>query len=191
MSLRPPLFCDTGLARRIERAEAELMTVASAAAAERTSAAQRFPMQIGGGMATYAAPGSPFNKVVGLGFGGVPSAADLEDVERAFADCNAAVQIELPHLAEPAIGALLTARGYRLTSFENVLGCRVVAEAGPVAPGGLEVRASGEDELERWLDVVIDGVTHPDLEGLPSHEAFSRLDVERAERAFVAAGVER
>jgi len=31
------------------------------------------------------------------------------------------VQIELAHLADPAIGALLSGRGYRLVSFENVL----------------------------------------------------------------------
>jgi GNAT superfamily N-acetyltransferase len=185
------LFCDTELARRIERAEAKLMTAASAAAAQRTSAASGFAIPIAGGMATFAAPGSPFNKVVGLGFGGVPSAAALDEIERAFATHGIVVQIELAHLADPAIGTLLTERGYRLTSFENVLGRPVGAEPESVTPVGIEVRASGEDELEPWLDVVAKGVAHPDVEGVRSHERFSRIDVERAERAFVAAGVKR
>jgi GNAT superfamily N-acetyltransferase len=191
MSPRQPLFCDAELARRIERAEAQLMTLAGAAAARPAAAASGFAIPIAGGMAIFAAPGSPFNKVVGLGFGGVPSAAALDDVERAFAARDTAVQIELAHLADPAIGTLLTARGYRLTSFENVLGSPIAGAPEFVTPAGIEVRASGDDELEPWLDVVVEGVAHPDTEGVPSHETFSRLDVERAERAFVAAGVER
>ena len=73
-------------------------------------------------MASFAEPDSPFNKVVGLGFDGVPSAAELDVVEKAFADRGAPTQVELAHLAEPAIGELLSDRGYRLESFENVLG---------------------------------------------------------------------
>jgi len=38
---------------------------------------------------------------------------------------------------------------------------------------------------------VADGVAHPDTQGLPSHEEFSREIVESAERAFAAAGVTR
>ena len=55
--------------------------------------------------------GSPFNKVAGLGFGGVPSPAALDEIERAFAACGAPVQIELAHLADPAIGAVADRTG--------------------------------------------------------------------------------
>ena len=70
---------------------------------------------IAGGVASFAGQGSPFNKVAGLGFGGVPDPAALDEIEKAFAACGSPVQIELAHLADPAIGALLTGRGYRLT----------------------------------------------------------------------------
>ena len=116
-----PLFCDTALAARIERAEARLI----AKAAERPPPPLRaagFVMPIAGGVASFAEPDSPFNKVAGLGFGGVPSAAALDEVEDAFAARGAPVQIELAHLGDPAIGVLLSDRGYALTSFENVLG---------------------------------------------------------------------
>src|SRR5689334_9047934 len=105
------LFCDTALAARIERAEADVMAAAAA-----------LVVPVAGGVATYLEPGSPFNKVAGLGFAGVPAAAELEAIERAFAERGAPVQVELAHVGDPAVAAVFTGRGYRLTSFENVLG---------------------------------------------------------------------
>jgi hypothetical protein len=63
-------------------------------------------------------------------------------------------QIELAHLAEPTIGALLTERGYRLVSFENVLGIALEGKPERVTPPGIEVRLSDDDEFDAWLDVV-------------------------------------
>jgi GNAT superfamily N-acetyltransferase len=188
---RSPVFCDIALAERIERVEADLIARASEAAGRRGTGIAGFVIAIAGGVATYAEESSPFNKVAGLGFGGLPSAAELDEIERAFASCGAPVQIELAHLADPALGALLTERGYRLVSFENVLGLALEGEPEHVTPRGVEVRPSGDDELERWLDVVADGVAHPDTDGVPSHVEFPRDVVERAERDFVAAGVMR
>jgi GNAT superfamily N-acetyltransferase len=115
----------------------------------------------------------------------------LDEIERAFAACGAPVQIELAHLADPAICAVLTERGYRLTSFENVLALALEGESERVIPPGVEVRPSGDDEFNAWFDVVADGVAHPDTQGLPAHEEFPREVVERAERDFAAAGVVR
>src|SRR5215470_9199256 len=119
---RSPLFCDISLAERIERAEVGLIAGASDAARRRRPEAGGFAIPVAGGLATFAEDASPFNKVAGLGFGGTPGAKTLDEVERAFAARGAPVQVELAHLADPAIGALLTGRGYRLVSFENVLG---------------------------------------------------------------------
>jgi GNAT superfamily N-acetyltransferase len=183
------LFCDTALAERIERVEAELMTRVSEAAARRRPEAAGFAIPVAGGVATFAAEDSPFNEFAGLGVGGVPSAAALDAIERAFAARGAAVQIELAELADPAIGALLTERGYRLVAFENVLGRALDGDVEHVTAPGVEVRRSGDDELDQWVEVVVDGAAHPDTEGVPSHEEFPREVVERAERDFVAAGV--
>jgi len=108
---RLPLFCGTALAERIERAEAQLIAKASQAARRRRAEAAGFVIPIAGGVASYAEQGSPFNKVAGLGFGGVPGAAALDEIEQAFNARSAPVQIELAHLADPAIGALLTGPG--------------------------------------------------------------------------------
>lgn len=52
---------------------------------------------------------------------------DLDEVEQAFAARGADVQVELSHLGDPQIAAVLTDRGYRLASFENVLGLASMA----------------------------------------------------------------
>lgn len=182
---RQPLFCDLDLARRIERVETELVALGSEAAHRRGAAG--FVIPVAGGVASFAEAGSPLNKVAGLGFGGVPAAAELDEVERAFADHGAPVQVELPHLADPEIGELLTGRGYRLVSFENVLGRALDGEQERVAPPGVEVRPSGEDEFDAWLDAVANGFAHPDAQGVPSHEEFTREIVANAVRDLAAA----
>jgi GNAT superfamily N-acetyltransferase len=184
---RLPLFCDTALAERIERAESQLIAKGSEAAHRRRPDTAGFVIPVAGGVATFAEEDSPLNKVAGLGFGGVPSAATLDEVERSFSACGSPVQIELAHLADPAIGALLTGRGYRLASFENVLGRALTGEHEHVAPAGIEVRPSGDDEFERWLDVVTEGFAHPDSQGVPSHEEFPREVIARAVRDLTAA----
>ena len=186
---RLPLFCDTALAERIERAEAEFIAQASEAAGRRSGAG--FVIPISGGVASFAEVGSPFNKVAGLGFDGVPSAAVLEEIERAFTARGAPAQIELAHLADPEIGALLTARGYRLTSFENVLGMILADAPRQAMPPGVEVRPSDDDEFQAWVEVVADGFAYPDTQGVPSHEEFPREVIATAERDAAAAGVLR
>ena len=184
---RAPLFCDTALAGRIERVEVQLIAQSSEAARCRAGMAG-FVTPIAGGVASFAGEGSPYNKVAGLGFGGVPDPAALDEIEKAFAAFGSPVQIELAHLADPAIGAVLAGRGYQLESFENVLGRALAGGSERVMPSGVEVRPSGEEEFETWLDVVAEGSVHPDTQGVPWHEEFSREAIIGAERDSAAAG---
>ncbi len=178
------LFCDTALAARIERAEARLTAESSDAARARRGDTTGFARPLAGGVASFAEADSPFNKIIGLGFDGRPSAASLEAVEQAFAELGAPVQVELCELADSALGAFFTARGYRLESFENVLGRRLGDAGFPE-----DVRLSRDDELERWLSEVADAVAVADTEGLPAHEDFPRQTVIDAMRDM--AGVAR
>jgi GNAT superfamily N-acetyltransferase len=186
-ALRVPLFCDAALAGRIERVEVQLIALSNEAARRRAGTAG-FVIPVAGGAASFAGEGSPYNKVAGLGFGGVPDAAALDEIERAFAAYGAPVQVELAHLADPAILAVLAARGYRLESFENVLGRALTDDPERVMPPGVEVRLSTEDESEVWLDVVAEGSAYPDTQGVPWHEEFSREAIIGAERDSAAAG---
>lgn len=181
------LFCGIELARRIERAEADLIGAATRAAAHRGAPGVTLP--IAGGLACYADAGSPMNKVVGLGFDGLPDADVLADIERTFAEHRAAVAMELCTLADPDIASLLCDRGYRLVGFENVLGCALPVAANDAAAP--HVWRAAEGEAQAWLDVIVDGFAHPDGEGVPSHEEFSRDVIARAMNDMEQAGVMR
>jgi GNAT superfamily N-acetyltransferase len=185
------LFCDVALVARVERAEAQLIALLGAATCRRTKSADGFAIPIAGGLASFAEHGSPYNKVVGLGFAGVPGTAALDEIEHAFAARGAPTQVELAHLADPAIGELLTGRGYRLESFENVLGCALGPGLERATPAGVEVRRSGDEELDAWIDVVVGAVEQPDTQGVPWHEEFPRAILENAERDSAAAGLAR
>ncbi|MER6798285.1 GNAT family N-acetyltransferase, partial [Amycolatopsis mediterranei] len=163
------LFCDTALAARIEHAEARFVAACSAAARVRLGDDLGFARPLAGGVATFAEAGSPFDKVAGLGFAGLPDPAELDEVEAAFAELGAPVQVELSQLADAAVGALLTTRGYRLESYENVLGRRIGDSDFPA-----DVRACRDDELETWLSAVAEASLVADEQGLPSHEDFPR-----------------
>ncbi|MEQ0565564.1 GNAT family N-acetyltransferase [Amycolatopsis sp. NEAU-NG30] len=161
------LFCGTALAGRIERAEVRL--VVEAGAGSRARRGDGFARPLAGGVASLAEPDSPFTKVAGLGFGGLPDAGALDEIEAAFAASGTPVQVELCQLGDAAVGAFLTARGYRLESYENVLGRRVGDTAFPK-----DIRPVRDDELETWLAKVADASAVADTEGLPAHEDFPR-----------------
>jgi GNAT superfamily N-acetyltransferase len=183
------LFCDPALAHRVERAEVDLIGAAASAARQRHG--DGFQIPVAGGLASFAGDGSPYNKVVGLGFDGVPDGAELDGIEQAFRRHGAPTQVELAHLGDPAVGEMLTARGYRLESFENVLGRALDEPVSPSALPGVEVRRSTDDEWDAWLAVMADAAAHPDTEGLPWHEEFPRAIYEDAMRDAAAAGVRR
>lgn len=198
----PSLFCDSALAARIERAEADLISAHARAAHRRrrdggadvvdVGDGAGFLTLIAGGVASFADHDSPYNKVAGLGFAGVPALEELEAIERAFAAHGSPTQVELAHLAEPEIGVLLTQRGYWLESYENVLGRAIDAAQGPSSmPPGIEVRPSGDDEFEDWLRVIAGAAAAPDLAGLPWHDDFPTAIYEQAQRDSRAAGTLR
>jgi GNAT superfamily N-acetyltransferase len=176
------------MAQRIERAEAQFITKASEAARRRRADDAGFVRPIAGGVASFAEAGSPYNKVAGLGFGGVPSPATLAEIESAYAALGAPVRVELAHLADPAVGALLTGRGYRLILFDNVLGLVLQGEPARVTPPGVEVWPSGEEEFTSWLDIIHVGFAHPDIHGVPLHGELPREVIAGAARDFAAAG---
>ena len=188
---RTPLFCDADLAQRIELAESQLIEATALAAHRRLGDGRGFVIPIAGGLASFADDDSPFNKVVGLGFGGVPTTGELDEIEHAYAAVGAPVQVELPHLADPEIGIALSRRGYQLESFENVLGIAIDNRYDVTLPDGIEIRPSGDQELDVWLNVMADAVAVPDTQGVPWREEFPRDTYIEAERDAAAADITR
>ena len=84
------------LARRIDRAEIEFCAFATLGVAPDGATLER-----GGGLAVYSAPGSPVNKVLGLGLGVECSDDDLDAIEDFYAERGCPVQIELCPLTTP------------------------------------------------------------------------------------------
>jgi GNAT superfamily N-acetyltransferase len=182
------LACDISLAARIERAEARLLSDGVACVARRVGeGGDVFSRPFAGGHAAFAEPGSPLNKVAGLGFEGVPPETELAEVEADFALRGGPVRVELSSLADPSVGAFLTRRGYVLEGFEDVLGLRLPAAELPPSPADVHVRPSGPKELESWLDVTVTGFLAPDGEGVPSSETFEAEVLRRVVRDFVQA----
>jgi ribosomal protein S18 acetylase RimI-like enzyme len=177
------MFCDTGLAAKIERAERDLVAAIVARIGARVADVLALP--ISGGLASFAEPGSPMNKVVGLGFAPFHEPA-WDAIERAYAERKAPIQVELSTLADPSIAAFLTRRGYALVGVENVLGHALVGHS-PRPRAGIDVRESPQDELDAWIDVIVAGFAAPDAQGVASHEPFDRIAADRVIRDTAAA----
>lgn len=184
------LLPSTELAARIERAEAQLVVECTRCAARRRPHEDALVRPIAGGVATFAGPSSPLDKLVGLGFGGPVDEAELAAIEEAFASRGTPLQVELSCMADPSIGRMLTGRGYLLVGFENVLGRALDPREPPPALGGeppLVVSTSHADELPLWLDTVVTGFATPDGQGVASHEEFPRDALEQAVGDMAAA----
>lgn len=182
------LACDVALAARVEKAEARLLADGVAAVARRVGeGAGVFSIPFAGGHAAFTEPGSPLNKVAGLGFDGLPTEAELAEVEGVLARRRCPVRVELSSLADPSFGAFLTRRGYVLEGFEDVLGLALPTAGLPPVPEGIRVRPSGDEELELWLDVTVKGFLVPDEQGVPSGESFGEEVLRRVVRDFVRA----
>ena len=188
------MFATGSLARRIESAEAALIADGAWAASRRTAAGQTFVTRIRGGVAAFTEPGSPLNKVAGLGFGGVPEESELEALEEAYATRSCPVHVELSTFADPAIGRMLTRRGYELIGYENVSALAISSPSTPAnAPNGIRIRRVTDAEADDWLHAVLTGFRHPDtFDGLASHESYED-DVARGavEDMTSACGFER
>ncbi|MEV2219169.1 GNAT family N-acetyltransferase [Nocardia vinacea] len=181
------LFAGPDLAARVEHAERTLIEEGARAAARRDPQQRVLVRPIGGGLAVWAGPGSPLDKVVGVGMNGAAfDDAELDAVEQAFAEREAPVQVEVSTLADPAVVERLTRRGYVLFGFENVLGLRLEPGRQAQPTEDIEIRDVGHDEFETWVNVVVDGFATPDTQGVASHEDFPREALEQAERDLTA-----
>jgi len=182
------LFVPVELAARIERAEVRLSAaLGEIAAAHRPETA--FVQSIGGGVAVYAGPSSPVNKMIGVGFEGLPSDGELAAIEAKFKARGAPLQAEVSTLADTALGATLSRRGYVLQGFENVLGRRLGAtDARPPAdPEAFDIRPSDPSDFEAWIDVSVRGFGSPDLQGVPAEAPPEQATLRHVLREFTEA----
>jgi GNAT superfamily N-acetyltransferase len=167
------MFCPAALATRIDRAEMRLSISIAETVAARSPEARSLINPIAGGCAIFSGKGSPANKAIGVGFGATIDEEALDAIEQAWADRGESVRFELSTLADPSMAPTLTARGYRLTGFENVLGRAVgPGDAVPVLDG-MSIAALPQDEWRVWMNVALDGFATPDGSA-PGEETYPR-----------------
>jgi hypothetical protein len=173
------------LAARIERAEKCLTESLGRAVMTSDPAARAFVEAIGGGVAVYAGPSSPMNKIIGVGFDGAPSSQRLAEIEDLFRERGAPLQTEVATLADPTFAAELTRRGYQLRNFENVSGRSIgTADEDPPDAPGIRIELMTERNTADWIDVAITGFQHPDGKGVPANELPAREALDAALRPF-------
>jgi len=140
------------LARRVDRAEIDFCAMATMSGAAPDAAT----LERGGGLAVYGAPGSPVNKVLGLGLGVEATDEDLDAIEDFYAQWGCPVQIELCPLVSPDLPSRLSKRGFVLQAFENELARTAPIDPVPEAPRADTTVEVGAPE-EAWLEVVSAG----------------------------------
>jgi len=191
------LLADVALARRIDGFEARGSRSIGEAAARIHPHARAFVRPLGQGIAVYAGPGSPANKIIAVGFGDAFDSAALEAVEQEYFERLSPVQAEVATLASPAILGLFTARGYLLQGFEDVLGIPLAdREPEPGEFPGLTIEIARQGDLKSWIDILIEGFLHADETGAGSaielpprqalEDAFNQSMAMPGFRAYIA-----
>jgi ribosomal protein S18 acetylase RimI-like enzyme len=182
------MFVSTELAAQIDIAEAGLtLAVGRALQAQGTRRGLLVEL-LDGGVAMYAGPMSPMNKMIGVGFRGLPDASRLDAIEAHFAAAGEPLQAEVSSFADPAFMQMLAARGYLLSGFENVLGRVLHAADGEDAQvADVTVRRMEAHEDTEWLKQSIDGFMHADTQGIAAPELPPREFMESALEGFILA----
>lgn len=102
------------LAGRLERAEAEQLAATGAPGSAGALA-------VGGGLAVSKGPRSASSAAFGLGLAGLVSAEEVDRLEAHLGALGGEVRVELCAHTDPALGAELARRGYRVERFLQVL----------------------------------------------------------------------
>lgn len=179
------MFADTTIAARIERAEAQVTRAMAGALTGSRSAPEAVVIPIGPGVAAFVRQGSPMNKVIGVGLDAPIDDPALGGVERVFDGLHEPVRVELSTLAVPESGQQLTARGYRLLGFENVLARRLAGVAAPRAER-VRVERIAPGQEPQWKAVVVDAAAASDDTGVPPDD-YSREVIDAVMQDSLAA----
>lgn len=178
------MFVATDLAARIDRVEARLSIAIATAAQAADPTLSVHITEIGGGAAVLLRPGSPINKLIGLGFTGPLDLDRLNGIESTWAGLGESVRVELSSLAEPIVAEQLSARGYRLRGFEHVLARPLTEALIDADPRPSDIELCEDDPA--WLRTVVDGFASPDGSAV-AVDPLGRDALEAVMRDFVAA----
>jgi len=107
------------------------------------------------------------NKVIGVGFGEPIDEGALADIERELRTRGEPVRVELSTLALPESATRLTARGYGLLGFENVL-VRSLATASSPPVAEVRIERVNAGTVNAWRKATLVAVATSDETGVPA-----------------------
>jgi predicted GNAT family acetyltransferase len=163
------MFATPDLAARIDRAEARLCASIAEAIGRRSPDLRCAVYEISGGKAVFAGPHSPTNKMIGVGFDGLPDEGDLDRVEREFTARDTPLQAEVSTLADPELHGCLARRGYEPRGFENVLG-HPLADAAAAGDVAVLVERAQPETMPSLLEAMVTAFSTPDIGGVGGDE---------------------
>jgi GNAT superfamily N-acetyltransferase len=113
-------------ARVLERALAECSAATARAMAKLDPASGASVLEVAGGLAIFAGPGSPLTQGLGMGLRGPISGEELDEMERHLRpDGSGSTQLEVCPFVDPSLSTLLAARGYRVNEWQLVWTCPI------------------------------------------------------------------
>jgi GNAT superfamily N-acetyltransferase len=145
------------LAKRVEKTEIDFCAVGAGVGVPGGAAS----IEVGGGRGVCGQPGSPMNKVLGLGLGVDVTDEDLDAIEDFYDERVCPIQIELCPLVSVDLVAKLQARHYVLKGFENELARALPCTALPTNGLRVEVLTGDRDE-DAFLRATVEGFAVPD-----------------------------
>ena len=128
------VHADHAFAARIERSVMRDLVLLAEMCARLEPTMSPSWIEIAGGVALYLAPGSPVNSIYGAGMAGAVAPDALETAERFYRERGAHPAISLCPLANRSLVEQLTARGWLVADFENVLALPLVATGAAATP---------------------------------------------------------
>jgi GNAT superfamily N-acetyltransferase len=176
--MKPMLFSDFGLARRLERAEGRACVSFAEAQRELDPESGAEWIECAGALAVFNGVDSPVTQSFGLGLFEALNAASLDRLERFFFDRSTAAVHEVSPLAGVAAMDLLCARKYKPVEISSVL-YRSVERPVDESPGNVTARAIAERERDLWADISARGWSSEYPEMLDKIRGFGAIAAAR------------
>lgn len=180
--MAPDILADRSLSCRLERAEGLTNAQFVEARARLTPDSGARWISAAGAWAMFDGVDSPLSQTFGLGLFQMPTAGELAEIEDFFKERGARVFHEVSPLADKALLALLSERGYRPFEMSSVmflpLSEQVSARGQSDSP--VSVRVIGDGEGEIWA--------RTSAEGWSEYKEFAHLMLEMGRVVAAAQG---
>ncbi len=151
----PRAMPDLELARRLEEAEAFTAEAYARQLKRRRPTADVEVQEVAGGVSVFCGAGSPLTETKAIGLHGPVSEADLDRMEAVFFTRGEPSRVVVCPLADPSLVDALGRRGYRVSSFENILVLPLSGHDHDPAPApSIEIRRVNPDEVDLFGRVI-------------------------------------